>query len=54
MNMSQHDFHRTGGHIIQELAVMGNQQHRAPEILQILFEPLDGFDIEVVGGLVQQ
>ena len=54
MDMSQHNLHRTGGHIVQELAVMGDQEHRTSEILQIILKPLDGFYIQVVGRFVQK
>ncbi|MCY1326465.1 hypothetical protein D3C81_1612770 [compost metagenome] len=33
---------------------MGDQQHAAAERQQQVFEPADRFDVEVVGGLVQQ
>ena len=33
---------------------MRNQQHGAAVIAQVLLQPLDGFDVEVVGRLVEQ
>ncbi len=33
---------------------MGNQQDGAPEGFQVILEPFDGFDVQVVGGLVQE
>ena len=39
--MSQHNFDRPVGHIVQELAIVGNQDHRAPVILQVTLKPLD-------------
>ena len=33
---------------------MGDQQQRAPERLQVILEPFDGLDVQVVRGLVQQ
>ena len=52
--MPQQDFHGACGHIVQELAVVRNQKHRAPERLQIVLKPFDGLDVQVVGGLVQE
>src|SRR5690606_22902833 len=40
--------------ILQEGAVVGDEQHGAAEILESLFQPGDGTDIQVVGGLVEQ
>ena len=39
---------------IEKFAVMRYQQHAAGIAREILFQPQDGFEIEVVGGLVQQ
>ena len=52
--MPKHDFHRTSGHVVQELAVMGNKQYGATESLQVIFEPLYGLYIQMVGGLVKE
>ena len=38
--------------LIQKIPVMGNQQNRTLVSLQILFQPLEGSDIQMVGGLV--
>ena len=54
IHMPQQDFHGACGHIVQELAVVRNQKHRAPERLQIVLKPFDGLDVQVVGGLVQE
>ena len=41
-------------YVIEELPVMRNQKNRTPETFQIIFEPLDGLDIKVVGRLVKK
>ncbi|ELP47394.1 30S ribosomal protein S5 [Mycobacterium avium subsp. paratuberculosis S5] len=40
--------------VVQEVAVVGDRQHRARVGRQVLFEPLHAFGVQVVGGLVQQ
>ncbi|MNS33755.1 hypothetical protein D3C72_658730 [compost metagenome] len=47
-------FDDAGGHAVQEGAIVGNQQHAAPEADQQVFEPADGGDVEVVGRFVEQ
>ena len=42
------------GHLIEDVAVVGDQHQGAAEALQIALEPLDAVGIEMVGGLVQQ
>ena len=42
------------GHLVQEVAVVRDDQDRSVPILQVRFQPFDGFDIQVVGGLIQQ
>ena len=46
------------GHVgadgIQEMAVMGDDDHGAVALVEQLFQPADGVDVQVVGGLVQQ
>ncbi len=39
---------------VQEIAVMGDGEHRAPEAGHIVLQPLHRMEIQVVGGLVQQ
>ena len=46
-------FDRTGTDLIQKIAVMGDDEGRAGEGGQVVFQPLNGFDIQMVGGLVQ-
>ena len=41
-------------HIVEEVAVVGDHQHRARIFLEVVFEPLDAFGVEVVGRLVEQ
>jgi hypothetical protein len=39
---------------VKEVAVMGDGDEGAVVVLQEVLEPVDGFEIEVVGGLVEQ
>ena len=41
-------------HIVEEVAVVGNGNHRALILLEVLLEPVDTLGVEVVGGLVEQ
>lgn len=43
-----------GAHAVQEVAVVRNDDHGAAAGYQNAFQPADGIDIQVVGGLVQQ
>jgi hypothetical protein len=43
-----------GAHLIQEVAVVADDDHRAVAFVQHVFEPADGVDVEVVGRLVEQ
>jgi hypothetical protein len=40
-------------HVVEEGAVVADQEHRAVVVLQQGFEQLQGFDVEVVGRLVE-
>ncbi len=42
------------GHLIQEVAVVGHQDHAAGEGFQVVLQPGHGLGVQVVGGLVQQ
>ena len=42
------------GHIVQEIAVVRNGNHRALVLLQMGFQPLDRLGIQMVGRLVQK
>src|SRR5208282_3835354 len=39
---------------VEKIAVVRNQHERVGVMGQILFQPIPGFEIEVVGGLVEQ
>jgi hypothetical protein len=43
-----------GGHAVQEGAVVGDQHHAALEAHQQALQPVDGIQVQVVGGLVEQ
>ena len=47
-------FHDAGGHPVQEAAVMGDGDDAALERDQQVFQPFDGVQVQMVGGLVQQ
>ena len=42
------------GDVVQEVPIVGNDNHRAGIVAQGLFEPLDGFGVEMVRRLVEQ
>src|SRR5690606_4374467 len=42
-----------GGGSLQELAVVGDDQHSAIEGVQVFLQPFNGGNVQVVGGLVQ-
>ena len=48
------EFKNPLAHVVQEVSVVGYGYHRALVLLQVLFQPVDTFCIEVVGGLVKQ
>ena len=54
------DFQRGGhlpdgvGHLVEEVAVVRNDQHRPRPIGHKIFQPFDGGDIQVIGRLVHQ
>ena len=41
MNLADHDFDGTVGHIIQEASVMGDEKNGSLICLEIFLEPLD-------------
>ena len=47
------DFHDAADELVEELAVVGDQQDRAGVRLQVALEPLQGLEIEVVRRLVE-
>ena len=46
-------FENAVGHGLQERAIVGDDHHSAAVVLQLFFEPLNGRDVEVVGGFVE-
>ena len=42
------------GDIVEEIAVMGDEHDRAFELAQRMFEPGDGFGVEMVRRFVEQ
>src|SRR5262249_5886920 len=42
------------GDVVEEVAVVGDDQNRAGIIAQVTFEPADRLGVEMVGGLVEQ
>ena len=43
-----------GGHVLQEAAVVGDQHDGTAKLAQLLLQPFDGGNIQVVGGFVQE
>jgi hypothetical protein len=43
-----------GGEAVEEEAVVADQEDGAGEVEEVSFEPLDGGEVEVVGGLVEE
>ena len=48
------EFENPAGDVIEEVAVVGNGDNGAGEVVQVVFQPGDGFGIQVVGRLVEQ
>ena len=48
------DLNDPGDDAVQEIAVMGNGHHSAPETADVLLQPLRGVEVQMVGRLVQQ
>ena len=42
------------GDVVEKVAVVGDDQDGAGIVAQMAFQPIDGFGIEVVRGLVEQ
>ena len=47
------EFENPTSHMVEEIAVVGHGNHRSFVLLQVLFEPVDGFCIEVVRRLIE-
>ncbi len=43
-----------GAHLIEEVAVVGDDDHRAFTFVEHVLQPADGVDIEVIGRFIQQ
>ncbi len=48
------EFENPARHVVEEVTVVGYRDDRAGVLLQVLFEPVDAFCVEVVGGFVEQ
>ena len=48
------EFKYPPGYVIEEITIVGNGNNRSFILLQEMLEPLNGFSIQVVGGLVEQ
>ena len=48
------ELHDAAGHGVDEGTVVGDEDQRATPVLQQVLQPLDGVQVEVVGGLVEQ
>jgi hypothetical protein len=42
------------GHVVQEVTVVGDRDHRAGILLQIALEPRDRLGVQMVGGLIEE
>ena len=51
---AQREFDRAIGDVVEESSVVRDQQHGAAVILQVILEPLDRLDVEMVRRLVEQ
>ena len=47
-------FENPSGYMVEEIMVVCDANHRARVLLQVLFEPVDRFGVEVVRRLVEQ
>ena len=54
VDMAQHHFHGPVRDRVQEAAVVADEQQRAATRLEVLLQPFDGLDVQVVGRLVEQ
>ena len=52
--MAAVDFANPFGHVVHEVAVVGDSDDGALVLVQELFEPQDRFGVQMVGGLVEQ
>ena len=54
VDAAHRDLDRTGGDMVDKRAVVADHNHRLSVVDQEVFEPLDRFDVQMVGRLVQQ
>ena len=54
LRLAVQNFNDAGDGAVQEIAVVGDGDHGAPEGADIVLQPLGGLQVQVVGGLVQQ
>ena len=54
VDMAEHHLDGAGRDRVEEAAVVADEQQGAAAGLEVVFQPLDGLDVEVVGGLVEQ
>ena len=47
------DFEDAGCHLVQEVAVVGDDHEAAGEVAEKVFKPVETAKVEVVGGLVE-
>ncbi len=47
-------FHDPGGDFLEQHAVMGDKEQGGRKAQEELFQPVDGLDVQMVGGLVQE
>ena len=52
--LSEVDVYGVGADTVQEVAVVAHHQHGMLKLTQVLLQPLNGFQVKVVGGLVEQ
>ena len=48
------EFEDPAGDVVEEVAVVGNGDDGAGEVVQVALQPGDGFGVEVVGRLIEQ
>ena len=48
------EFENPLGHIVKEVTIMGDRDHRARVLLKVLLKPLHTFRVKVVGWLIQE
>ena len=54
IRLAARDLDDAPDHAVEEEAVVGDGQHRALEFEQVFLQPLDAFEVQMVGRLVQK